>query len=1023
VEKKAFAGLIRNCLLTLRKIERRNLSFVYKVYLAYTLPLLTMHQVTSTILSMLMFCMGLSAQCTLVSTAVQDPINSCSPGQSIFFGYASGNCPSAIQYAYTWEAYSLSPTGNPLLLQTFNGTSPSPTSILPFQYTGFDLGSVCFIIQALDAENNVIGLDTTCLNNILLSPPMSVITSVDPNICGDQACATFTTVGGAPPYTYFVNGSSPSNNGFFCFSEPGTYVGTVNDAMGCVLDFMITIPAFDPSNNSCEHATVLENGIAQTDTLCGATFPTSECSGQNFIQEGWYTFYSGENTILQAGFASDLPGTISSMPGALELYSSSGDCSNLTFVQCIAIDSCLATATPVTLVPNTVYYIRYLSMWTSFALVDAIIVLGQNPVEGICGCNQPTSCNYDPGSLINDGSCGWNGCTDPQACNYMQWATCDDGSCLYGSDITGLVFHDVNGNGIRDTWPILEMGLGGIGALTVEELNIEIIPNAAGQFVLPALPIGTYTITFDDTSGMWSAVNDSLSIVLPTCNGLLFALQPSNGASVNFSGNLNTWGFNIHCTNGVNAGAWIQNTGAVPITGTAQIQFDPLFQILPTSGYTYTSASPGEVIFNISLAPGEGHYYSFFIAGPGVDYVGDYFDFTTQAQFEVNGVPFYSQSFEAQAWVTCAYDPNDKQALPAGFTDEHYIAPDTDLEYRIRFQNTGNAPAFDVVIVDSLDVTHLDLSTFQSIGASHSYSTIVEPDGVVRFVFNNIMLPDSGSDFEGSQGYVLFRIRTRPDLLHFDIIENNAAIYFDQNPPIITNTYLHTIFDCNSLQALPASGEVCNGLDYVLELAPEWVNSYTWLTDGDVIGQESYLVLDENTPGNVEVILIRENDLCYKTDTLLVDVLPVPSTDLTYANGWLTASEGDLFSWYFNGEPLPNATTQQIEVTLPGVYQVVVSFDTGCNTTSVPVTVVSTPESMEAALLLWPQPAHDFIQLQLPEGTWNLALYSALGQCISNHQLMRGLFRTDISHLAPGVYVWRLQEAQGSSFSLPMIKK
>jgi hypothetical protein len=43
---------------------------------------------------------------------------------------------------------------------------------------------------------------------------------------------------------------------------------------------------------------------------------------------------------------------------------------------------------------------------------------------------------------------------------------------------------------------------------------------------------------------------------------------------------------------------------------------------------------------------------------------------------------------------TGAYDPNDKQGFPTGFGAKHYIRPGTELEYLIRFQNTGTDTAF-----------------------------------------------------------------------------------------------------------------------------------------------------------------------------------------------------------------------------------------------------------------------------------------------------------------------------------------
>ena len=54
--------------------------------------------------------------------------------------------------------------------------------------------------------------------------------------------------------------------------------------------------------------------------------------------------------------------------------------------------------------------------------------------------------------------------------------------------------------------------------------------------------------------------------------------------------------------------------------------------------------------------------------------------------------------------------------------------------------------------------------------------------------FNNIMLPDSTSDYEGSMGYFQYRIKPFPNLPTGSQISNTAYIYFDYNAPIITNT-------------------------------------------------------------------------------------------------------------------------------------------------------------------------------------------------------------------------------------------
>ena len=69
--------------------------------------------------------------------------------------------------------------------------------------------------------------------------------------------------------------------------------------------------------------------------------------------------------------------------------------------------------------------------------------------------------------------------------------------------------------------------------------------------------------------------------------------------------------------------------------------------------------------------------------------------------------------------------------------------------------------------------------------------------GLVSFQFDNILLPDSGADFIGSQGYVSFIIRPKDDIFHLDQPKNNAGIFFDLNDPVVTNTTKNTYVNCD----------------------------------------------------------------------------------------------------------------------------------------------------------------------------------------------------------------------------------
>lgn len=134
-----------------------------------------------------------------------------------------------------------------------------------------------------------------------------------------------------------------------------------------------------------------------------------------------------------------------------------------------------------------------------------------------------------------------------------------------------------------------------------------------------------------------------------------------------------------------------------------------------------------------------------------------------------------------------SYDPNDKmeshgdKIVHSTFTTNDY------LYYTIRFENTGTASAVNIKITDVLD-SKLNPSTLQVISASHNYTSDVT-NAVANFEFRKIQLPVSIPNTQIGRGFITFRIKPYANFAIGDIIPNNASIYFDFNPAIVTNTF------------------------------------------------------------------------------------------------------------------------------------------------------------------------------------------------------------------------------------------
>lgn len=133
-----------------------------------------------------------------------------------------------------------------------------------------------------------------------------------------------------------------------------------------------------------------------------------------------------------------------------------------------------------------------------------------------------------------------------------------------------------------------------------------------------------------------------------------------------------------------------------------------------------------------------------------------------------------------------SFDPNEKYAVPISKAEIASVLRNQQLQYIIRFQNTGNDTAYRVRVTDVIDTSVLDIKTVQLGLSSHPFKLQVEGN-TMNFVFEPIALVDSKTDETNSHGFVQFFIQQKKDLHVNTLIHNRAGIYFDSNPAVITN--------------------------------------------------------------------------------------------------------------------------------------------------------------------------------------------------------------------------------------------
>lgn len=357
--------------------------------------------------------------------------------------------------------------------------------------------------------------------------------------------------------------------------------------------------------------------------------------------------------------------------------------------------------------------------------------------------------------------------------------------------VQGKIYHDANNNCVYDNG---ETVLSSVpvrfddGSVVITDYS-----NSYGNYngIVSAGP--TYTIDIDPNF----LVNNGLTVGCPNSGFHTVSTLPASNLDFGLGCNnfvpdlaVNAWGVALPLNNAAYTSTTVQNLGCAPQNTTLTITFPSSIMV---SGFSQTPDAINGNTFTWNLSNFQNTIFmqniyavSYYIQGIPSLNINDTVCYTATIA-SVNGeTDLLNNTVTLCLPVVNSYDPNDKQVSPAGdFT------PGEEFAYVVRFQNTGNAPAINVSIMDTIH-PDLDLSTLQIMGASH-HMELYNDGNILKFDFPNIMLPDSVSDEPNSHGYVQYRIRSNASLQPGDQITNTAYIYFDFNPPIITNTTLNQV--------------------------------------------------------------------------------------------------------------------------------------------------------------------------------------------------------------------------------------
>lgn len=443
----------------------------------------------------------------------------------------------------------------------------------------------------------------------------------------------------------------------------------------------------------------------------------------------------------------------------------------------------------------------------------------QNP--NLTFCTSPFLCNY----LANNGAANVTG--NSPNCGSVN-AILD--ACNAIAPVRIFTFIDVNENKVLD-----------VDEPALVNIIYDYFPS--GSKIYSSLTNPTYlhdvpsssVVSFGVENLLWELTTDSMSYTInvdpndpnATADSLYFGLKAiqdiAEMTTVVNSPNTRcntTILFDVHAT----------NTGTTFNSGTLWLEFDEAITSFTFVDQPDLTDGTHKVGWNFDNLPPSGQLnrkINLDIPGPGTIDLGTYLQHQSYVEFSDGTTDYTSDDFDYETIVLCSYDPNDKMVYPR--REGNFSFPDETLVYTIRFQNTGNAEAIDVVVLDTLEA-FLNPTTLRVLSTSHPavLTTELREGNIIHFTFRDIYLPDSLSNPEGSNGYVSFSIDPIAGLEEADEIRNDVAIYFDFNPPIYTNETLNilaydededgyfSLVDCDDMNnaIYPGAVEIIgNGID------------------------------------------------------------------------------------------------------------------------------------------------------------------------------------------------------------------
>ncbi len=161
-------------------------------------------------------------------------------------------------------------------------------------------------------------------------------------------------------------------------------------------------------------------------------------------------------------------------------------------------------------------------------------------------------------------------------------------------------------------------------------------------------------------------------------------------------------------------------------------------------------------------------------------------------------------------------------------------------------------------------------------------------------------------------------------------------------------------------------------------------------------------------------VLFGENETCI-SQVVNVEMLATPIVSITADEDTLFATAGVSYQWYFEGNPIPGATSQNYIANQTGNYWVEVTFANGCTGFSDEhyYSSLSVHEMTENTIRMYPNPTNKTVTLEFEKqvSQMNVQLVDLAGKVVLQAETFSGSqLQLDLSGLNSGLYLVYIKE-------------